>query len=403
MMDSQNIQKTGVKKLLLMGERFYHKILPCFRWILSPLRRICTLFNILRPDVWIITGNEISSGHSLTMIFAGRETDKNFLNNLAFGSSCRQNYVGRRWLWRISETVQESGHDCDLMIAEVPRFYRTLLGKKKSIYVPCWISGEIDISSHIKKDSVKTDIRSIRKNRLHFEVTNEPSQLHNFYYNMYVPYITKVHGNRSVIMSYDYVKREFKKRGWHNVLLLIKKEEEYIAGISLLCRKNRAKLWSLGVKNGNSDYVRESVPGALYYFSICYLKAKGFTEINCGRSRPFLKDGVLEFKKKRGGRIVYTSKMGFLIKPLSKTGGIKGFFLNNPLIYEDKTGLNGAIFVASDQSLSRSDFARIYKDHYLRGLSKLAVYRFGEADKILDIVPPEFSDRITMCSVESIF
>jgi len=221
---------------------------------------------------------------------------------------------------------------------------------------------------------------------------------------MYVPYITKAHGNRSVIMSYDYFKREFKKYNQCNILLLMNKEDECIAGISLLCTKNRANLVFLGIKDGNLDYLKYGVPGVLYYFSILYLREKGFRSVNCGKSRPFLKDGVLEFKKKRGGRIVHASKMGFLIKPLSKTGGVKGFFLNNPLIYEDKTGLNGAVFVASDQSLSKGDFVRIYKDYYLNGLSKLVIYQFGRTDgEIKDIDLPEFSGGITVRSAEGIF
>ena len=96
--------------------------------------------------------------------------------------------------------------------------------------------------------------------------------------------------------------------------------------------------------------------------------------------------------------------MGLIIKPLSRADGVKGFFINNPFIYEDKTGLNGAIFVPGNRSLSKEDFAKIYKDYYVKGLSKLVVYRFGEVNSKTPVaVPEEFSDRITMCTVESMF
>ena len=53
---------------------------------------------------------------------------------------------------------------------------------------------------------------------------------------------------------------------------------------------------------------------------------------------------------------------------------------------------------------TKIDFERIYKDYYLRGLSKLVIYRFGEANgEMSSIVPPEFSDKITVRSAESIF
>ena len=407
MMDSQHIKKSGVKKLLLTGERFYHKSLTCLRWILSPLRRICTLFNILKPNVWIITGDEVSSRQELVIIYAGREKDKNFLVSLAFEGTFEENYIGKAWLWKIPEIAKDNDRDCSLIVAEIPRFYRMLCGKTKCLYVPSWISGEIDISvdnpslfKH-RNTSLKSDISKIRRNKLRFEVTKDLSQLHNFYCNMYRPYIAKAHGSRAIEMTYEHVKSKFTGHGSLSDLLLIKKEDEYIAGILLRRRKNKAKLWFLGVKDGSLNYVEDGVIGALFYFSVQYLAEKGVTRIDFGASRPFLKNGVLRYKKKWNQKISNKKELGFLIKMISKTEAVKGFFLNNPFIYEDKTGLNGAIFVASDQSLSKSDFARIYKDHYLRGLSKLVIYRFGEADD--GIVPPELSDKITVCSAESIF
>lgn len=410
MMDSQHIKKSGIKKLLLTGERFYHKTLTCFLWILSPFRRICTLFNILKPNVWIITGNEVLSRQELAIIYAGREKNKHFLVRLAFDSTFEENHIGKAWLWKLPEIAKEDDCDCSLMIAEVPCFYRTLLGKTKCFYVPSWISGGIDISvdnpslfKH-RNTSLKSDLSKIRRNKLQFEVTKDLSQLHNFYCNMYRPYIAKAHGNRAIEMSYEHVKSKFTGHGSLNDLLLIKKGEEYIAGILLRRRKNKAKLGSVGIKDGNSDYVSEGATGALVYYSVCYLAEKGATKIDFGASRSFLKDGVLRYKRKWNQRISRKRKMVFLFKPLSKAGGVKGFFLNNPLIYEDKTGLNGAIFVASDQALSKSDFVRIYKDYYVNGLSKLVIYRFGEAGgKMADIVPSEFSDRIKVCSVGNIF
>jgi len=286
----------------------------------------------------------------------------------------------------------------------MPKAFRILFKKRKCFYVPCWIYGEIDISvddsSLIKSKSLKSDLRKIRKNKLHFELTNELSQFHNFYYNMYLPYITKCHGNRAVIVIYDSMEKEFKNCD----LLFVKKGKEYIAGALIAYTKNRAHLRFLGVKEGNSDYVKEGAIGALYYFPVHYLKEKGYKRLRLGGTRAFLKDGVLWYKKKWGLQIIDTHQMGFLIKPLSKTVGAKGFFLNNPFIYMDKTRVNGAIFVESNQSFSKEDFRKMYKSYYLPGISKLFIYRFGKGDsKIREVVPSEFSDKMTICSAESLF
>ncbi|MHC4806120.1 MAG: hypothetical protein ACYTBX_07630, partial [Planctomycetota bacterium] len=336
--------------------------------------------------------------------YIGSETHKNFLAKLAFGNSYKEDYIGKTWLWRIFKTVKTRAHACSLMVAEAPKSSLVLFGKKKCFYIPLWVTGEVDISadvsSLIRNESLKSDLRRIKRNKLHFELTNEPAQFDNFYYNMYLPHITKVHGNKAVIIKYDFMKREFRNCD----LLLIKKEKEYIAGVLLAYTKNGARLWSLGVKDGNSDYIKDGAIGAIYYFSVLHLKEKGYKKVNFGASRAFLKDGVLWYKKKWDQNIVGTHKIGFLIKPLSKTVAVKGFFLNNPFIYAHNNRFNSAVFVEAAQSFSEKDFQRFYKDYYLNGVSKLFIYRFEQGhSRSREIVPPEFSDGITICSVESLF
>jgi hypothetical protein len=355
-------------------------------------------------------GEEISSGKKLVIFYAGRELDKNFLVRLAFDGKFEENYIGKKWLWNIPKIVKEGDCDCSLIVIEVPNCLRILSEKTRCFYIPGWVNGEADISidnpSRFKRrnTSLKSDLSKIRRNKLQFEVTKDLSELHNFYYNMYVPYITQAHGTGSKIMSYDYVRREFKKGGLFNDLLLIKKQEECIAGVLLHYKKNKAKLSTLGVKDGNLSYVRDGAIGALFYFSVNYSAEKGFTRIDFGGSRPFLKDGVLRYKRKWHQKISNKKEIGYLITMVSITDAAKGFFLNNPFIYEDKTGLNGAIFVTGNQSLSKGALAKIYKDYYVPGLSKLVIYQFGLINpKTQDIVHPEYSEKITVRSAEGIF
>jgi len=407
-MDLYLSQKQHIRKILAMGKRFYDKTPASYRWILSPLKSIHTLSNVFRPKVWIVTGIEILSRQKLTIVFAGHEVNKNYLIQLAFNSSCRDFYVGRKWLWEIRGIAEEKGNDCSLLIAEVPNSFRILSRKVKSFFVPSWLSGEIDISrdvsSLVKNESLRSDIRKTKKNELSFEVSNDLSKLRSFYYNMYLPYVYKVHGNRSVIPSYDYVQSKFRRRSSSNTLLLLKKEEEYIAGTVLLCEKNRSTCWFIGIKDGNLDYVRDGAPGALYYFSICYSANRGLNKFNFGGSRPFLKDGILRYKKKWDQKISNRQEMGFLLKILSESDGVKGFLMNNPFIYEDNTGLNGAIFFEGNESLSETVFEKIYKNYYINGLSRLVIYRFDESEnETADIVPPEYSCKMSVCSSWEVF
>jgi hypothetical protein len=187
-------------------------------------------------------------------------------------------------------------------------------------------------------------------------------------------------------------------------LLLVKKQQEYIAGMLMGYSKKGVYLHPLGVKDGNFDYVKEGAIGALFYFPLIYSKEKGYKKVNYGLSRAFLKDGVFQFKKKRGMQVVGTSNKGFALKTLSISAAVKGFLLNNPFLYMDDMGFNGAVFIDNEQPLSAEEFKRIYKEYYLPGMSKLFIYRFGKVDdKTQERVPSDFVNSIELSSAETLF
>lgn len=402
--------KSVTKKLRVKLACIYHKAPGCFQRIFRPAQLTLKLIQILRLDVWIITGDEISTGHKLGMLYAGHEFDKKFLASLAFGSSCEHKYLGKVWLWNVPGIVKKTNRGCSLAVTEMPYCLRKLSRKMKSFFIAHLVSGEIAITpdklSVLTRgnSAIRSDMSKMRKNKLSFKVTSEISDLHEFYHHMYQPYITKVFGDRAFVWSFDFVKKEFGKRGRFNDLLLVKRKDEYIAGALLGYKRNRVKLWAIGVKDANMDYVRERTIGALYYFSVQHAAERGFTMFDFGGSRAFLKDGVLQYKKRYNQRIYDRKEKGFMIKMLSETVGLQGFFLNNPFIYADETGLNGAIFVTSGQSLTKKAFAKIYKDYYMPGLSKLVIYQFGSVNaETQEIIHPEYSDKIIVRSAEDIF
>jgi len=393
-----------IKETFVYVKTIYRALPLSIRLALWPVEKIYWLVSVLRLDFWILQGNEVASKQKLDILYAGTEENRHFLTMLAFDSSFTEKYIGKAWLWNIPKILKEKVHHDSIVIAEVPKTFRKSFNKRNYLYIPSWVDGEVDAFSAIKSDSLLTDLRRIKKNKLSFEVTNDLNQFHNFYYNMHLPYITEAFGKRAVIFSYDFMKREFGKDGLYNDLLLVKKEEEYIAGMLMGYSKRGIYLYPLGVKDGNFDYVKEGAIGALFYFPLLYSKEKGYQKVNFGLTRAFLKDGVFQFKKKRGMQIIGTSPKGFALKPLSMSAAVKGFFLNNPFLYMDEMGFNGAVFIDNDQALSEGDFERIHKDYYLPGMSKLFIYRFGKINsKTQETIPPEFSESIKLGSAEILF
>jgi len=408
-MSTRDSRKSAIKELVRRGKAIYWKMPAPLRWPLFPVKIIIKLMGIVRPDMWIMTGNETSSGRELGVIYAGLEINKNYIRMLTFGDSFREQHLGRKWLWAAHKLHDKQGHDCSLLVVETPHCSARLSMRLNYLYIPGWVTGEIDIAKEhspifrSRNKSLQSDIRRIKKNNLHFELTRNLLQLHNFYHTMYVPYTTRSHGDRSKIMTYGYIKAEFKKRGLFTDLMLIKEGEECIAGILFRCAKDQAKLSTLGVKDGNQDYVEHGAVGAVFYFAIQYLLDKGFTKIDLGGSRAFLKDGVLRYKRKWHQKVSSKKGHAFLLRVLSQTPGLRGFLQNNPFIYKNAAGLEGAVFVDGDRPLARQDFEDIHKRFYVEGLSKLVIYQFSDGAEAAGPVPAEFAGKMIIAPAERLF
>ena len=185
-----------VNKLIATSRNIYHKSPGLIRWILWPGRLIYRLIykfiRIFRLDMWIIVGSEKASGQELILAFAGLQVNKNYLVGLAFDNSYKEEYIGKKWLWELIKVVKKCKYDPSILIFNVPYSFRIFSQRMRCIYVPCWINGEIDLSSDYsslfknKNSSLKSDISKIKKNKLNYEVTHDSSQLYNFYYNMHL-------------------------------------------------------------------------------------------------------------------------------------------------------------------------------------------------------------------------
>ncbi|GAI05164.1 unnamed protein product, partial [marine sediment metagenome] len=319
-------------------KKIYNKIPTPLRWFFWPVRLSFRLIDISKLDLWILNGEEISSHQELSIAYAGTEINRNYLIKIAYDNSFNGNYLGKVWLWKIFDVVREKSPNCSLMVIAVDKLLWRWFTKRTYFNVPFWVSSLADISGDDSplqmSKSVRSDIRKIKKNKLSFEITQDSSRFDDFYYKMYRPYAVATHGNRAIIIPYDHMKREFKS----GELLFIKKENQYIAGALLVYKKMQARDMFLGIKDGNFDYVREGAIAAIYYFQVRRIKEKGCKRVELGPSRPFLKDGVLLYKKKWGGRQISCSPEAdgaYYVEPLTNTPGLKAFLINNPFIFMD--------------------------------------------------------------------
>jgi hypothetical protein len=388
--------------MIAFARQLYSMIPSRMRWIVSPLVFCVYWFQQLRLDLWIVDGEERNSGMPLSILCSAQYENKSFLLELIFGDTYRERYYQRAWLWNISKVIEKDGHNYSLMIAEVSRSHCKLLGIKNYFYIPSFVIGEVNIPIDpvfMNKKTIKAELSKIKKHEYYYEISRDPKCFFDFYHKMIVPTKTKLFGKTSRFNPHT---PESKK---NRELLLVKEQNNVVAGVEIAYDKYGPRLAYNGVFDGNLEYRRDGALAATYYFAFQYLEEKGYKNVNLGLSKPFIRNGALRHKTKWSQRIIGTEPNGgFILEALLDTAATRSFFCSNPFIFESRGQLNGAIFVDTEEPLCPEEFKRMDKDHFLPGLSKVVVYHFQANDMAKkNRIPPELSEHVILISAEDIF
>lgn len=348
-----------------------------------------------RTRLWVLEGREKSSGEFLRLVYAGSVPHKNYIAALVFDDDVKEKYLGKTWIWHIRGNINREKNNVSLQIVEMNNASAKVLGKKTDYYVPAWFDAIIDFSVSqerlVKSKSIKRDLKNIRKHQLEYEVTTDPQKFDLFYHEMYVPYITKAHGNRSLLMSLE----KMRQRMNSSELLMVKKGDQYISGGILLYNKDIVHGWKLGVLDGNREYIKYGAAASIYYFEMVYLTEKGYKKINHGGTRAFLKDGVFQIKKKWGMNVGDCWDIGFMITPLQMTTAVVAFLQSNPFMFVRNNKKYFAVFLEPDADVSEELIYKIHKQYYVSGIEKLIIYTTNKSQLVFDL-PDELLNDVEL-------
>lgn len=381
-----------------------------------PIQVIQTFFNRIKPSVWIISGKELSNQHELSIAYAGTNARyfqiryKNYITRIVYGDCFSEQYIGRVWIWNIRKMIKKVAPECSLAVIEI-KFIESFFKVKNGFKIPRWVETTLDISESIdqirKRSWGFSDmIRRTKKNNYTYEVTRDKSLIESFYYKMHVPFVRYRHGNTGYIISYE----RYKKLSRYAELLLIKKQDTFVAGWFLRHSKRDVFTDLSGFKDGDYKYVKEGAMGALIYFSVLWLKEKGYSKVSLGGTNPFLKDGILKYKVQGGAQISdsfsVSDKSVILIEFFKNTQGLRDLLINNPFIfYPEKRNRHAAIFVENHHLSSHDDLKEIMKPYNnYNGIEKFHIYVFGEDKHFMDLkLPTELAKKIEIQSAQCLF
>jgi hypothetical protein len=188
------------------------------------------------------------------------------------------------------------------------------------------------------------------------------------------------HGEAAIIRTYDDMRRKFKKCS----MVIIKKNNLAVAGAMVSWNGIYGKWWYVGVLGGNSEYIREGVMQALYYYPFEFLHAQGCRQIDIGIVRSFLNDGVMCYKKKWGYKIMNETTAGYFLKIICNSPGTRSFLYHNPYVVTGKEG-NSAVFFNETENHAEDILDRVMYKFLPEGLDWIVIRTFNNDTGIRQI------------------
>ncbi len=364
-----------------IAKKLYRALPARFRVFANPVASWYDKLRPLRPEVWRVSGEEKNTHLPLEVcLYVVTKQYKSYLIDLIFGSSFREQFLGRAWLWSALKEVPRGSTGSSAVFAEVHQFHLKYLKLKRGVIIPAWITGEAPLEpdpTTMRRKSVRSDARKIETNRLECEVTHDPKCFEDFYFNMYIPHLKKTYGHAAFVLSLEKLSYRFE----NGDLLLIKKQDEPIGGLLLTYEQGSPHIRHVGVRDGNRQFVQEGAIAAAYEHAFRHLREKGYTKVRLGRSRAFLRDGVLQFKKKRSQAIVGISTHKFVLQVLSDTDATWALLEHNPFMFEEGDNVSGAVFVSGRTPLTAKLLGQIYDRYFHVGLSRLVVFVSSDSNE----------------------
>jgi hypothetical protein len=324
-----------------------------------------------RSSVYILEGTEPNTGKPLRILFAGGDQLKKYVARLVFNGTNSETSLGKLYFWNIRRLLRRNGGDCALGFIEGHRPHQLLYQKSGDYYLPSWVWSSVEIPLKPASKGAKEDLRRIRKNNLSYELSKNAEDTLDFYENIYLPTMHARHENLAVVSDFNEISRSLKERD--SLLLLIKHEKTTIAGVIILM-KDTPSLWLGGIRHSSDIYRRMGAVGATYFFPATYLAAQGYRQMDLGRSRCFVNDGVFRYKGKWNHHVSGFDKDGMILEILDVSDATAGFLSSQPFICVEHGELYATTFVNASSDSSEKKQREIDMLRCIHGLAAVNVY-----------------------------
>jgi len=274
------------------------------------------------------------------IIYAGYSSIKmNYIIRAFPGSYSHHTFIGRKWYRAVPDLIKSC--DCDIVICEISPIGMNHFHKYDGYILPVWAQMRINIDRplseicHRSVSDFSNVTRRIRKYNLTYEILNDYESFSYFNEKLYLPYIKKRHGAEALVEDLNKI-----WKSTQSSFLISIKENGIIVAASLIRESGDILYFDrLGLLDGNEEYLRKGVIGALYYFGILEGQKRRCKYFDVGGTRPFLTDGLTKYKMGLGAEFVsdhsYVNEyIWFGVNEHSSVA--KEFLCSNPFMYLNK-------------------------------------------------------------------
>lgn len=311
------------------------------------------LFAVRRLCLWVPVYRIEQSGLAVTMI--GRHSHDPYLVSLLYGEYLDSKKVATIAIWNIDTAILYWEKQSDIILFRDSGFQPSETIAARMINMPYYVAqtanippSDSNLLSSFRDLSTTSNLNKIRKAGFDYCISNDPAQLENFYQTMYKPFIQGRHRDAARIPSWP----SFKRIHENMELLLITKDDQPVAGALNLQTENCYTGYANGVLNADEQLLKDGVVSAIYWFGIVEAHRRGLRTVNLGTSRPFLKNGVVAYKKKWGGQVIRDSnETAFRVLTCGNQLAAQRFFEATPFICEQDDKLISLIFLGDHVTL----------------------------------------------------
>jgi hypothetical protein len=274
-----------------------------------------------------------SQGREVTVLEMGRSKVTEPLCARLFGELPAAEYEPSRLL----HDPGPAAGAAHLVVTEVHRWLAPRFRRAGWIVVPSQVRwrGELDLlpppgASH----SLKDDLRKVRSRRFTLEHASGHADWEEFTTRMVAPQARARFGGDAWLPS-TYLVRQFARRGELHFVL---RDGIRVGGFCSL--RSGPMLWVplAGVRDGDPALLRAGVSVATYALAFEWARRQGCIRVDMGRTSPFLKDGVQQYKRKWGLEAV-SDPLAHLTAVWVGSDAARLAFAREPVLAEGDTGL----------------------------------------------------------------